>query len=296
MTSDYKQKEMNLGYVQAVPRPTQDELDAFYREIYFGENVTATYQVEYSDDELRQKKLRADCNIELLSQHIAKTQDVSFLEIGCGEGFLVASSVEKGWQTLGVDYQLQPVEKFNPDIVRHVIATNPSAYLEEQISAGVKKDVIAIQNVLEHVIEPEKLLQNISGLLNPDGCLFVQVPNDFSALQRLARDQGKIEKDHWFLPPQHLNYFNDDNVGAFVRSYGFRIVDGVSDFPIEMYLWGNSSNYTKDQSLGKFAHEARIQLDLFVARNGMEKYVNFYRSAFQVGLGRNMCLVLKLHD
>ena len=293
MTTEYKQKQMDQGYVQAVPRPSQTELDAFYREIYFGENVTSTYQVEYSPDELLQKRLRADCNIELIDQHLEQKENVSFLEIGCGEGFLVASGVSKGWDTLGVDYQIQPVEKFNPDVVSRVIETNPSQYLEDQISSGVKKDVVAIQNVLEHVIDPEGLLTKISGLLNQNGCLLVQVPNDFSALQIMAQKQGVTEHDHWFVPPQHLNYFNDENIGSFVESCGFQVVDAVSDFPIEMYLWGGRTNYTKERDVGKFAHSARINLDLFLARKGLKKYIDFYRSAFQVGLGRNMCLILK---
>ncbi len=296
MKTEYKKKKMEHGYVQAVPRPSQAELDSFYREIYFSENVTSTYQVEYTPDELLQKRLRADCNVELISQHLDKAGNISFLEIGCGEGFLVASSVARGWDTLGVDYQLQPVEHFNPEVVPQVIETNPSQYLEEQISSGAKKDIVAIQNVLEHVLDPVDLLKKISGLLTENGCLLVQVPNDFSALQLMARGQEVTNEDHWFVPPQHLNYFNDDNIGNFVNSCGFEVVDAVSDFPIEMYLWGNESNYTKDRDLGKFAHSARVNLDLFLARKGLEKYINFYRSAFQVGLGRNMCLILKVRN
>jgi SAM-dependent methyltransferase len=193
----------------------------------------------------------------------------------------------------GVDYQSAPVQAFNPDVVSQVVAADPNAYLSDLIEKGVRKDVLVLQNVLEHVLDPEELLRKLQQLLADDGCLLVQVPNDFSDLQALANKQGLIDRDYWFLPPQHLNYLNANNLADVAKSCGFDVVDGVSDFPIEMYLWGGAENYVTEKTKGKFAHQARVSLDLFFSRNGLHKYLQFYRAAFQIGIGRNICAVLK---
>jgi SAM-dependent methyltransferase len=293
MNEKFDKETVALGYVQAAPRPKQEELDAFYRDIYYGEGVTPTYHASYSEDEIKQKRLRADCVVELLAQNYGGKKSPDFLEVGCGEGFVLSSAVAKGWNVSGVDYQAAPVQAFNPVMVPRVAATDPNVYLNELIEKGVRKDVLVLQNVLEHVLHPEELLRKLQQLLADDGCLLVQVPNDFSDLQALASHQGRINRDYWFLPPQHLNYFNEKNLPAVAQSCGFEVVDGISDFPIEMYLWGGAENYVTEKTNGKFAHQARVSLDLFFFRNGLDKYLQFYRAAFQIGVGRNICAVLK---
>ncbi len=293
MNDKFEINKTSTGYFQAIPRPKQEDLDAFYRNIYYGEGVTATYHASYSEDEIKQKRLRADCVVELLAQNCGKKRALDFLEVGCGEGFVLSSSMAQGWNVTGVDYQSAPVQAFNPDVMSSVVATDPNVYLNEMIENDVRKDVIVLQNVLEHVLHPEDLLRKLQHLLNDDGCLLVQVPNDFSDLQALASQQGRIDRDYWFLPPQHLNYFNGLNLVSVAKSCGFEVVDGVSDFPIEMYLWGGAENYVTDKSQGKFAHQARVTLDLFFSRNGLDKYLQFYRAAFHIGVGRNICAVLK---
>lgn len=293
MNEKVEKQMVASGYVQAVPRPKQEELDAFYRDIYYREGVTATYHASYSDDEIKQKRLRADCVVELLAQNCTTKKIPDFLEVGCGEGFVLSSAVAKGWNVSGVDYQSAPVLAFNPTTVPLVAATDPNVYLNDLIERSVRKDVLVLQNVLEHVLHPEQLLRKLLRLLNDDGCLLVQVPNDFSDLQALANQQGRIGRDYWFLPPQHLNYFNEKNLPEVAKSCGFDLVDGISDFPIEMYLWGSADNYVTEKSNGKFAHQARVSLDLFFSRNGLDKYLQFYRAAFQIGVGRNICAVLK---
>jgi len=286
-------KRMNTGYLQAIPRPTQDELNEFYKNIYFGEGVSKTYSQKYSEDELLQKRLRANCVVELISQNGNFGPASTFLEIGCGEGFLLSSAIARGWTALGVDYQSEPSKKFNPAASSNVIATDPTAYLNFLADEGSKKDVIALQNVLEHVLEPEELLHTLQSILNDYGCLYIQVPNDYSDFQAYAEKRSRIDEEYWFSPPQHLNYFNSSNIVDFANSCGFSVVDGITDFPIELYLWGNEKNYTQDKSKGSCAHKARVELDLFFSSNGIDKYLQFYRGAFQIGVGRNICVVLK---
>lgn len=283
-----------FGEVRAMPRPSQEVLDAFYEKTYYGEGVTTTYSAEYDADELAQKKLRAECTIEAIVQNLGDAASgASILDVGCGEGFVLAAAKARGLSIQGVDYQSSPVERFNPDCLDVMHAQAPDQFLGNVISSGQSHDAVILQNVLEHVRDPEDLLTKIKSALTPSGLLLVQVPNDFSGMQTLAMDQGRIDKETWFAPPQHLTYFNTENFGPYLDAQGFDIVDGFTDFPIETFLWGAPTNYTKDRSFGPHAHRGRVELDLFFSRNGLQPYLDFYRACYGVGFGRNIVVVAK---
>jgi SAM-dependent methyltransferase len=292
---DFTREKDAFGVVRAMPRPTQQELDDFYANAYYAEGVTSTYSVTYDEDELAQKRLRADCTIEAIVQNLqGDAANATVLEVGCGEGFVLAAAKKRDLQITGVDYQAMPVERFNPDCMDVMTVQPPDTYLLNLIAACETRDVIILQNVLEHVRDPEDLLAKIRTALAPDGLLLVQVPNDFSRLQGMAMDKGRIEKETWFAPPQHLTYFNIENFGPYIDAQGFEIVDGYTDFPIETFLWGAPTNYTKDRSFGPHAHRGRVELDLFFARNGIKPYLDLYRACFGVSFGRNIVVIAKV--
>lgn len=291
--TDFQTKTTPLGYIEATPRPTQAELEKFYREQYYGAGVSATYHVRYSDDEIAQKNLRAETTVEAISQNLDSKTDVSFLEVGSGEGFLLAAALKRGWTCRGVDFQRAPVETFNPAALPAFTEAHPGQFLDGLIARQEKFSVVALQNVLEHALEPDLLMQGIRGVLKPGGLFFVQVPNDFSRIQAAASAKGLITGDYWFLPPQHLNYFNTESLRSYVEERGFTVADAFADFPIEFYLWGGMSNYTKDKTLGPLAHRARVELDLLMAKSGVGKYLDFCRALHGVDMGRNICAILK---
>jgi 2-polyprenyl-3-methyl-5-hydroxy-6-metoxy-1,4-benzoquinol methylase len=288
---DFQKRKTPSGYFEAFPRPDQRELEAFYQEQYWRDGVTVSYHTQYTDDEILQKQLRAAATVEAIAQS-AGNSDISFLEIGSGEGFLLASAMQRGWRCRGVDFQRGPVENFNPAALDAFVAANPAHYLDERIRDQEKFSIVALQHVLEHALEPDALMGRIRNILQPRGLFFVQVPNDYSPLQEAATARGLIDKEHWFLPPQHLNYFNIKTFTDYAAGHGFKILDMFADFPIEFYLWGNQTNYVRDKSFGPLAHKARVELDLLMSKNGIEKYLNFYRALSAVGMGRNLCAIL----
>lgn len=243
---------------------------------------------------MKHKQLRAAVLNEAIAQNLADgSKPPSFLEIGSGEGFLLADAIARDWDVLGVDFQVAPVKKFNPIALPGFVAANPSEYLAALIEKGKKFSIIALQNVLEHALHAETLMQGIRSVVEPDGIVMIQVPNDYSRTQEFVTTKGAVDKEYWFLPPQHLNYFNTKTLAAFVANYGFTIVDALSDFPVEFYLWGNASNYTKDKTLGPLAHQGRVELDLLMAEAGLTKYLNFYRALYGVGMGRNISILMR---
>ena len=283
-----------LGYIKSMPRPTQKYLDEFYSNLYFKDGITSTYNNKYNKKERFFKEFRAEITINFLLENLKNPKrKINFLEIGSGQGFLMNAALKTNWKIKGVDYQSEPIKKINKKVLSFFIENDPSKFINDSIKNKDRFDIIVIQNVLEHVINPEKLISNLSKILNRNGILLLQVPIDYSPLQNLAMKEKKINKEYWYSPPQHLNYFNIQNLKKFLKKSNFNIIDAISDFPIEMYLWGNKKNYVNDKSLGSYAHQARVSMEHLISKNSSKDIINFYRSLYKIGFGRNQIVIVK---
>jgi SAM-dependent methyltransferase len=141
----------------------------------------------------------------MLLAHLSAGQQV--LEIGCGRG--------------EVGYLLRS------DPVRYV-AYEPARGLSDfGIRAGVPivqrvfngeqtADAIVIDNVLEHVAEPARMLEIAAASLNPGGLLIVITPNvhDIRAVSPSWR-----ARNLW-VPPDHINYFSAPDIDRMFQRVG----------------------------------------------------------------------------
>lgn len=287
----FEKVKQSDGFFSVDPLPDKSELADFYRQIYYQDLASATYQSTYTQKELAHKNLRAELLLFAVSKCGAKKG--RFLEVGCGEGFVLNAAAQDGFQVKGVDFSNHAVLQFNPCIAGDVVTGDAFDELDKIISAETTFDVCVLQNVLEHVIDPEGLLERLKAVLADDGRLIITVPNDYSELQGLALNDEKVSSEYWFAPPQHLHYFNVDSLNRFVERKGYRVLDSFADFPIEMYLFHPGSNYVKDRALGKHAHLARIELDLLMARNGLGPYHRYCQALTDCGAGRNVTVILQ---
>lgn len=283
------------GIVYAEPIPSQEELNAYYASQYYqtSDGKKNTYDFSYTDNEIKYKQLESKMILESLKQIAAEKPINSFLEIGCGEGFLLAEARKTGLQVEGVDYSKYGISKWNPGLEKYCVFGDAIQFIEESTRFKKQYDAIVLKNVLEHVREPGKLLQILRPLLHENTFLLTTVPNDYSNIQRLAMERGHIDREFWFAPPDHLYYFNTKNIRPFFENYNYQVKDMFSSFPIDFYLFHSGSNYIMDRTRGKEAHFARISLDLMMAEEGMDKLLSLYRAMAQCGVGRDITIIVK---
>lgn len=290
----YIKKTTPQGFITTSPLPTKEELQNYYRDKYYQAPKNITYQTEYPQIELEYKKLRCDMLVTAIQQNGIKKG--KFLDIGTGEGFLLQSAFDFNFEVTGIDYSSFGVEKFHPNFSNNLISGDIFEELNKLVDAGDLFNVISSVNVLEHVLDPFDFLLIIKRILKPEGILSITVPNDFSTIQDLLMKRGMIDREFWFVPPEHIQYFNNKNLITFCESMGYKVIDSFSDFPIDLFLLHPESNYVMERSKGSSAHTSRMEVDLLMAQSGMEKYLNLYRALFQVGLGRNITVLLKVKD
>jgi 2-polyprenyl-3-methyl-5-hydroxy-6-metoxy-1,4-benzoquinol methylase len=279
-----------LGYMRIDPLPSEEELENYYANSYF-QNPHGTYQDSYSEIESTQRKLRIELIYELVNEnlrHYSNNQS-KILDVGCGEGFLLSHFKDAGWKVLGLDFSDEGVRKQNPRLIKDVIKGNVYSELDNLLMTNDKYNVVNLGNILEHVINPSKLVIRCSDLLTKDGLLIITVPNDFSRLQKSLLESEIVSKEYWVCPPDHLNYFNLETLVELQTANNLMVVDSICDFPIEWFLLNNHSNYINDTGLGKSAHLARAHLDSLINSSGdSEVKLNFWRNLAGLGFGRTI--------
>ncbi len=285
------------GFITIKNKPTLDELTKYYNEHYFSDDALRprNYQKSYDEQEIEHINLINDLCLYSLSNVRSKWKENpgSMLEVGVGEGFTMARAKQKGWKVSGVDFNNDGITKFNPDILNDVKIGNAFDFLEDLIKQKKKFDVCMMRFMLEHVLEPRTLLENLNSLLSDNGIIVISIPNDFSKTQMNALELGYVKKKFWVAPPGHLNYFNIDNFKKFMTKMNFHIADLYSSFPIDFFIYHPGSNFIADRKNGKPAHRARVNLELMMAKNGIENYYNLCKAFANCNVGRTITVLIE---
>jgi SAM-dependent methyltransferase/RimJ/RimL family protein N-acetyltransferase len=261
-------------------------LRIYYADRYFQTNQ-GNYRSAYDPEELDyiENKLaqRAQVIYKLLTGRVG-----SMLDVGCGEGFAMAHFQRLGWTVAGLDYSQAGVAAMNPHCLPMLTTGDIDTLLKQIGKSDRKFDLIWLSNVLEHVLDPVDLMNQIKELLNEGGVLVTIVPNDFSPVQTQLIQQGNISEQFWITPPDHLSYFDEYSLRALGVATGYRCQHLLADFPIDWFLYHPGSNYVADRSLGPAAHRARLQLENLLANKPIHQINEFYEVMAGLGLGRQL--------
>jgi 2-polyprenyl-3-methyl-5-hydroxy-6-metoxy-1,4-benzoquinol methylase len=284
MANNLFEESLNpLGYYEATPKPTPQDLSNHYRLKYYQE-ANGTYSKEYLPEELRYFHNTAQVALETARR---LSLNETLYDLGCGEGFFTKSFHDFGWLVSCCDFSEYGISKHNPEMLPFFKAGDIFQSIVERSENGEHYGLINLQNVLEHVIDPEVLLCNLRCLLNQNSAIRIRVPNDYSKFQEALISSGKTVNT-WFSPPEHLSYFNKDGLTAIIEKCGYRVVSLQADFPIEVFLTNNHSNYWRDRTLGKQAHLSRVFCENYLIENNLSGYIEYSEAAARLGFGRDL--------
>jgi 2-polyprenyl-3-methyl-5-hydroxy-6-metoxy-1,4-benzoquinol methylase len=144
-------------------------------------------------------------NIDNLKWYYNKLRDLienkkkggRILDVGCSAGHFL--DVMYGWNRYGIEFDseiaLKAEEKYGKNI--HI------GTLEDVVFQKGYFDVITLQDVLDHMIDPIVALNRCHQLLKPNGLIIVKVHNISCLYAKLTRS-----KFYAIIPPFHLSFFN----------------------------------------------------------------------------------------
>ena len=192
------------------------------------------------------------------------------------------------WESFDTWAKNQKIHKSSGEKQRYVIDS-----INELVKENKKFDLISMDNVLEHVINPESLLENVKLIMHKKSILRITVPNDFSEFQNMLLEE-EITTDTWVSPPDHLSYFNSENLANFCKNLNFNVHSSQCDFPIELFLTNEYSHYYKNRDHGKGAHRSRIICTNYFVRKDIESFVFMSEYTAKLQYGRNVTIYIGL--
>jgi len=285
-----------FGHYEARQKPGREALEQYYRDRYY-QVEGGSYLLVYDDDELAYIRGQIALRHRLLEvRGWLPSGPLSLLDVGCGEGHALKYFSDRGWTVHGLDYSRAGCERMNPDCLDRLTMGDVFENVDRLIARDDAHDVVMLDNVLEHVVDPLGLLRSLHRLVKPGGVLIVEVPNDFSLVQMAALDRGWIDRAFWVDLPQHLSYFDAASLEAMCGEAGWTCGEIVADFPIDWFLANPNSNYIlpgasgtgKGSRLGKGAHHARIALENLMREADPDRLIALYAAMARMGVGRSL--------
>ncbi len=149
------------------------------------------------------------------------------LEVGCATGYVGEHLVrQQKCRVVGIEYMPEPAERARERGCYDDVLVGD--ILDPATVAGLTRggfDFVLFGDVLEHLIAPEKALQNIAPLLAPGGHVLICVPSIIHWSLRWKILRGRFEyTDTGPLDRTHVHFFTPQTARALVRQEGFRIV------------------------------------------------------------------------
>jgi len=290
---DARLKQHTLGFWEISQKPSFEDLQKYYADKYYQEGM-GSYDIAYSSDELAYFKSKLEQRMAVIQPYFPNDiTSKKLLDVGCGEGYALSFFREHGWKVKGFDFSSAGVQSKNPSCLDALETGDVFELLLTEIAKGNTYEVVWLQNVLEHVIDPLGLLHSLRKLISPEGIAVVTVPNDCSITQQALLSNQHIDKAFWVAPPDHLSYFDYHSLKNATEFTGWECVEMLSDFPVDWFLFHPKSNYINDKSVGKDAHKARVQIENLIHKQPTEAVLRFWSAAAHLGIGRDITAFLK---
>ena len=207
------------GLIYLNPRPTYEEYAAFYTEdAFYDPGHYESIMVGQQGYFLRKW---TDLESRLGRKGWA-------LDIGCGPGGFLAAGARRGWRVAGTEIS-ESARRFARD--RYGLEVRAATPDDALPFPDARFDAIALNHVLEHLVDPVRCLRACRRVLRADGLLLAEVPYQLHSLKELLRGaamratgswgRGRIYRDK-DVPLHHAIYFSPATALLAVRRAGVR--------------------------------------------------------------------------
>jgi len=147
----------------------------------------------------------------------------ALLDIGCGNGHLLAAARQRGWQVMGQDVSVSSCREVSQRLGVEVLCGD---FLSMEFDR--RFDCISMHQVLEHVKDPRAFVAKIRSLLNSGGIFFAATPNIWSLSNRLKYSYERVgfrrsEIGKYFDTSHHLNYFTPKTMKRLISGSDFKV-------------------------------------------------------------------------
>ena len=154
---------------------------------------------------------------------------LTIVEFGCGNGAF--GSVVK--RNIDCFYEgIEPISAFAELAKKNIdkiSCTNVEDFIMEYKNSlnKDKYDVIVFNDVLEHLLNPYEVIENLKEMLNKEGTIVASIPNflNYNSLIEIFSAKDFKYKDGGILDKTHLRFFTKKSIIRMFEDAGYQIVE-----------------------------------------------------------------------
>lgn len=176
------------------------------------------------------------------------------LDIGSGYGELIREFNRRGWETVGIDPH-PGFYRWTKERGLNVI----NGFFESSGFAESEFDVVTMNHVIEHVLDPLHLLKGIHHVLKPNGYAIVETPRyDSVPFKLLGRRERSLSCNG------HIYFFTGPTLTKLAELAGFSVtrLDSVGrSMTLDRLLWNvgvMSKNHGVRTAVDRFSRAAKL--------------------------------------
>ncbi|PLY08704.1 MAG: hypothetical protein C0626_12715 [Arcobacter sp.] len=254
------------------PRPDESQLKWWYSNSKHAQHSNEILQnTESKRIELYETRIKNFLN--RVPTHINK-----ILEFGCGNGISLQllKKINPKLNLLGIDLTPASVESCKEKGIPCKLADINDFALDNNLSY----DAVVSFEVIEHLVNPEFVLNSINTILKKDGFVYMSMPN-YHSYDFLEIGEGYRN----LFAPGHLNYFNPDSIKLLLKRCGFEDIQVFCDGVLDTSIVKNY-NYMKKIKLSPFWEN--------IYNNENESFLNeFQKLLSKYNLSGNMTVIAR---
>jgi 2-polyprenyl-3-methyl-5-hydroxy-6-metoxy-1,4-benzoquinol methylase len=177
-------------------------------------------------------------------QHMKEDKGQCLLDIGSAYGFFLLFAKKRGLDVVGLEISTETSNYAR----QQGIDVRCTSLMDAELESN-SFDIITMNNVLEHTLNPKAELEKAFCLLKPSGVIYIGVPNFNSLVACIDGFNWKMKS--W---PNHLFYFTAETLGSLLDKTGFVVKEsfthmGESDYSDDVRILRDRLFLSKDQEI-----------------------------------------------
>ena len=145
----------------------------------------------------------------------------TWLDVGFGNGSLLFTAEEYGYEPIGVD-----LRKENVSLLKG-LGIQAHCNLVQNIEFEKSISVVSMMDVLEHIPYPKEVLISLYSKMDDDGCLVISMPNSETIIWKYLTAKNE---NPYFGSVEHYHNFSKTRLESLLNECGFNIKKyGVSE-------------------------------------------------------------------
>ena len=173
---------------------------------------------EYSSGVYREYAKSRDLKVATARPRLAAIKRLTdgrrLLDVGCATGFFMEAAADEGFDVRGLEFSTVAIGLARPDIRGRIVCGDVNTLLSREPE---KFDVVTAFDIIEHVQNPAKFLDEIGQILRPGGLLAISSPDTGHFLRYLMGAKWPM-----LQPMQHTVLFSRRGIAALLERCGFR--------------------------------------------------------------------------